>query len=237
MCYAKPGPRCSYHATQRLHSAKEVYKSHPSEKNKAKVRAATVEYLMSPRGIAQLHASGEHELAAAAEKERESKIAAYEAQNPGEAPSLVIMQGISGSGKSTWARAWVALKPKSRVRVNRDEIRTELFGTDVNYSPEQEGQVDALEAQRVGAALREKKEVVVDATHVSTRRLESMESIGCASGAAVSVQRMELDPAVAKERIAARAAAGGLMVGDEIVNTQVTSLARMDKEQADALAL
>lgn len=39
---------------------------------------------------------------------------------------LILTRGIQGSGKSTWAKAWVAEDPDSRVRINNDDIRNML---------------------------------------------------------------------------------------------------------------
>ena len=39
---------------------------------------------------------------------------------------LILTRGIQGSGKSTWAKAWVAEDPGSRVRINNDDIRNML---------------------------------------------------------------------------------------------------------------
>jgi predicted kinase len=41
---------------------------------------------------------------------------------------LVITRGISGSGKSTWARQWVLIDPQHRAEVNRDHIRLMMHG-------------------------------------------------------------------------------------------------------------
>ena len=40
---------------------------------------------------------------------------------------LIILQGIQGSGKTTWAKNWVKEDPKHRVRFNQDDIRN-MFG-------------------------------------------------------------------------------------------------------------
>lgn len=39
---------------------------------------------------------------------------------------LILTRGIQGSGKTTWARQWVAEDPSSRVRINNDDIRNML---------------------------------------------------------------------------------------------------------------
>jgi tRNA uridine 5-carbamoylmethylation protein Kti12 len=42
--------------------------------------------------------------------------------------TLLITRGLPGSGKTTWARAWVEDAPARRVRVNRDDLRQCAFG-------------------------------------------------------------------------------------------------------------
>lgn len=41
---------------------------------------------------------------------------------------LVILRGIPASGKTTFAKEWVNENPTTRARVNRDDIRFQLFG-------------------------------------------------------------------------------------------------------------
>ena len=40
-----------------------------------------------------------------------------------ETKKLILTRGIPGSGKSTWAKAWVAENPERRVRLNWDDMR------------------------------------------------------------------------------------------------------------------
>lgn len=40
---------------------------------------------------------------------------------------LIITRDLPASGKTTWARSWVAEDPIHRTRVNRDDIRA-MFG-------------------------------------------------------------------------------------------------------------
>jgi predicted kinase len=78
---------------------------------------------------------------------------------------LVVTRGLPASGKSTWAKGWVAEDPKNRVRVNRDDLRHMMFGfywgDGVN-----EDAVSAAEEAMVKAALAKGQSVVVDATHL-----------------------------------------------------------------------
>lgn len=39
---------------------------------------------------------------------------------------IILCRGIQGSGKSTWAKQWVAEDPEHRVRFNNDDIRNML---------------------------------------------------------------------------------------------------------------
>jgi predicted kinase len=43
-----------------------------------------------------------------------------------EKTKLILTRGIQGSGKTTWARQWVAEDPDSRVRINNDDLRNML---------------------------------------------------------------------------------------------------------------
>lgn len=76
---------------------------------------------------------------------------------------VIVTRGIPGSGKSTWAKAWVAEDPDNRVRVNRDDIRFTSFG---KYWGVDEDFVSAVEMAAVKAAIKAGKDVVIDATHL-----------------------------------------------------------------------
>lgn len=39
------------------------------------------------------------------------------------APVLMVVRGLPGSGKTTWAKEWVRKDHKRRIRVNRDDLR------------------------------------------------------------------------------------------------------------------
>lgn len=39
---------------------------------------------------------------------------------------IILTRGIPGSGKSTWAKTWVAESPETRIRLNWDDMRNML---------------------------------------------------------------------------------------------------------------
>lgn len=94
---------------------------------------------------------------------------------------LIILCGISGSGKSTFAATTVQRNPEKYVIVNRDKIRELLFGyteesiheyynrNDINKL---EKQVTKYEDTIIREGLAENKTVIVDATHLSRKYLE-----------------------------------------------------------------
>jgi len=90
---------------------------------------------------------------------------------------LIILRGLPASGKSTWAIAWVAADPSTRLRVNRDDIRFQLYG---KYWGEgvDEQMVTKVEEAMVKAGLDAGKDVVVDATHLASRYVKRWYNYG-----------------------------------------------------------
>lgn len=94
---------------------------------------------------------------------------------------IIVLVGISGSGKSSYAASLVQSNPQEFVLVNRDKIRELLFGyTEESVSDYyQRKDLSALEKQvtlyedtLIHEGLNLDKTVVVDATHLEKRYLE-----------------------------------------------------------------
>lgn len=94
---------------------------------------------------------------------------------------IIILVGISGSGKSTWANNYFKENPLSTIIVNRDKIRESLFGFTENSISEYynldklnsfEKQVTLYENIMIKEALTSSKTVIIDATHLKRSYIE-----------------------------------------------------------------
>lgn len=94
---------------------------------------------------------------------------------------LIILVGISNSGKSTWAATMVQDNPDEFIRINRDNIRSLLYGyTDTTVAEyykrkdinQLEKQITRFEDTLIYDALEHGKTVIVDATHLQRKYLE-----------------------------------------------------------------
>lgn len=77
---------------------------------------------------------------------------------------VIVCVGLQASGKSTWARAWVAENPEHRKRVNRDDMRAMLDGG--AWTPANERFVIRLRDHVITQALLSGLDVVVDDTNL-----------------------------------------------------------------------
>ncbi len=97
---------------------------------------------------------------------------------------LIVLCGISGSGKSTYASQLVRENPQEYALVNRDKIRELLFGyTEETISSyylredlgKLEKQVTLYEDTLIHEGLNLGRTVIVDATHLETKYLKRFE--------------------------------------------------------------
>ena len=130
---------------------------------------------------------------------------------------LRIMRGLPASGKTTIARTWVASRPADRVRVSRDDLREQLFGTAVGHGHHDEELVTAAERAIVVAALRSGRSVVVDDTNLRARHARAWADLAVAEGVCFGVDDVDTPVDRCVDRDVARGAAGGRLVGEEVI--------------------
>lgn len=75
---------------------------------------------------------------------------------------LMVVRGLPGSGKSTFAKKWVSQDPEKRIRVSRDDLRFQFYGAYHGLTPWQEAFITRMEHSLVKTALVSRQSVVVD---------------------------------------------------------------------------
>ncbi|MCI2422480.1 AAA family ATPase [Saccharopolyspora sp. K220] len=128
--------------------------------------------------------------------------------------TLVITRGLPGSGKTTYARRWVADDPNNRVRVNRDDLRAMMdngqFILDVT-EPRIRASRDAL----VRFHLAEGTSVIVDDTNLPRSAVHYLRTL--ARGARCRFQVVNFTSVPLQTCIARDAARGERAVGAEVI--------------------
>lgn len=105
---------------------------------------------------------------------------------------LLILRGLPGSGKSTFAKKWVNESPSTRVRVNRDDLRMMTFDRKVNLTQKEEEAITALEHSLVVSSLSKGLNVVVDAMHLRPRYVTNWYKVASSLGTTASVHTFEM---------------------------------------------
>ena len=91
-----------------------------------------------------------------------------------EKTKLILTRGIQGSGKTTWARQWVAEDPDSRVRINNDDIRNMLG----NYwVVERESLVSEMKQYLTQAAMDRGYNIVIDNMNLNPKEVKFWEKV------------------------------------------------------------
>lgn len=141
------------------------------------------------------------------------------------AQELIATRGLSGSGKTTWAKSWVAAAPESRVRINRDDLRFMVFGSYwLGGDPVFENAITKIQHAAILAALKARKSVVVDDTNLRIKTLRELLKIAQSFDGRVQfrIQDFNVSEEVAIQRDTKRIAAKERGVGEDVIRAQFT---------------
>lgn len=119
-------------------------------------------------------------------------------------PNLILLMGIPGSGKSTWAKEYVFKCDASYTIVSSDDIRKQLTG-DIN-DQSKNSEVWEVVFNQVSGALKNRRNIILDATNVRTdlRRVLVRQLPDCNR----FIKLFPVDKSSAKQRIAKDLAKG-----------------------------
>lgn len=113
----------------------------------------------------------------------------------------ILTRGIPGSGKSTWAKAWVAEDPENRARVNRDDIRMSVFGKPHGVD---ERLVTRIQDGMIRELVSSGRDVVVDNTNLNPAHVARLVGFLERLGVRVEFRDFDVPVEVAIERDALR---------------------------------
>lgn len=130
--------------------------------------------------------------------------------------TLVLTRGIPGSGKSTWAKRWVADNPEWRTRINRDDLRMMTQGQPV-LDRMREETLSTMQAAMVEAALRAKISVVVDDTNLTARFVKEWMRLAAKLGVPVEFKDFNTNLDLCIQRDIRRGQQGGRCVSEEVI--------------------
>lgn len=88
-----------------------------------------------------------------------------------ECKKIIVCRGIQGSGKTTWAYNWVNEAPKSRVRINNDDLRN-MCGK--YWVPEREEFITDIRNLILLSAIEKGYDIVIDNMNLSAKLIKDI---------------------------------------------------------------
>lgn len=147
---------------------------------------------------------------------------------------MVIMRGVSGSGKSTAAQKIKDSEPDRWVTVCRDTLREEIIGKDnIDRYFEQgldrclEDHITTLEHETIARALGAGKDVIIDNTNIQPKyileyfKIARDFDLAIMQGSTVIIQQYDVSFEEAQKRVRER---GERFVKDEVIRRQLDQL-------------
>lgn len=128
---------------------------------------------------------------------------------------LVILRGLQGSGKSTYAHNWVAEDPDWRIRINRDDLRKGCYNKVWGLSHHMEGTISLVEVAAATASLNAGLSVIIDATNLRARTVKDWYDVANKAGVPVRVQDIDTPLEVCIERDKSREK----RVGEDVIKS------------------
>lgn len=101
---------------------------------------------------------------------------------------LTITRGLPGSGKTTYAEAWVMQDPARRVRINRDALRAMIHFDQRNSIHETEQAITKVSHDLARTYLRAEFDVIVDDTNLRQRHAREWATLAKVAGAEFEVK-------------------------------------------------
>lgn len=87
---------------------------------------------------------------------------------------ILILRGLQGSGKSTFAKKWVLEDPEHRVRFNRDDVRNMLGKY---WVPSRESLINGMYYDFLNSAMYKGYSIVIDNMNLDEKYVEEIKKM------------------------------------------------------------
>lgn len=114
---------------------------------------------------------------------------------------VIVLQGLPGSGKSTWARHWCERHP-TYCRINKDSLRAMLHGG--HFSTGNEALILRARDVLITQALLLGWSVIVDDTNLQSYHFQQIQALTAPHGALTKLVTFDVDVAECIRRDAGR---------------------------------
>lgn len=105
-------------------------------------------------------------------------------------PKLILMRGLPGSGKTTWARDWMTYRSNCpTIRINRDDLRASMFG---QYTIDHEEFVKRVSMSIAREAFERNYDVIIDDTNLPETTIERWRDFVHAQHRCITVEYIDL---------------------------------------------
>ncbi len=84
---------------------------------------------------------------------------------------IIILRGLPGSGKTTFAREWIDEDPERRVRISQDGLRDMLNN---KYEPSMQDLLRKVEVTLIYPYLASGYDVIIDDTNLKDERVQTI---------------------------------------------------------------
>lgn len=131
------------------------------------------------------------------------------------AQKVIVVTGLQGSGKTSFAKEWLAEAPTQRVRINYDDLRDELYGVGWKWNRVEEDHMKEAAQVRAEDAIQEGKDVIIDNTNLT--RADRKSWMNLAKSFKAEYSEVEMDTPVADCVARDRLRSGKARVGRALI--------------------
>jgi predicted kinase len=132
--------------------------------------------------------------------------------------TIILTRGYPASGKTTWARGWIASQPDAkRARSNRDDLRASVFAGEGVLSYEQEQLITKLQREAVVRLVKGGYSVVIDDMNLKLKYARTWADLAVELGVEFDVLDFKIPVDQCVDRAIKRFNEGGRHIGADVI--------------------